>query len=371
MIMAPSKRLISLDAFRGLTIAGMILVNTPGSWSHVYGPLLHAKWHGCTPTDLVFPFFLFIVGVSMWFSFKKYNHRMSSSSFRKLAKRAALIFLIGLLMNLFPFYTASIDTFRIMGVLQRIAVAFFFGAIICLSVPNKWLPLLGSCILLAYWGLMYWFGGTDPFSLEENFARVVDLAILSEDHMYKGFGIPFEPEGLLSSIPAIGTVIIGFLVGKIIELSRSIQRSIRYLVGAGVVAIIIGIGWHQLFPINKPLWTSSYVLYTAGIACVLLSIFIWMVEYRGWKKWASPFIVFGMNPLFIYALSIIWVKVMLYVLKWEHREETMNAYAWIYRQIFVPVAGELNGSLLFALSYVAILWFIAWIMWKKKIFVKV
>jgi predicted acyltransferase len=143
------------------------------------------------------------------------------------------------------------------------------------------------------------------------------------------------------------------------------------LVGAGVLAIIISLGWHQFFPINKPLWTSSYVLYTAGIACVLLSIFLWMVEYKGWKKWASPFIVFGMNPLFIYALSIIWVKVMLYILKWDHQGETINAYSWIYRQIFVPIAGELNGSLFFALSYVAILWLIAWIMWKKKIFVKV
>jgi len=371
MIMKTGKRLLSLDAFRGLTIAGMILVNTPGSWSHVYPPLLHAKWHGCTPTDLVFPFFLFIVGVSMWFSFKKHNHQLSTGSFKKLAKRAALIFLIGLFMNIFPFFTTSFETFRIMGVLQRIAVAFFFGAIFCLSVPTKWLPFVLGIILLGYWGIMAAFGGADPYSLEGNFAKTIDLSILSEGHMYKGFGIPFDPEGLMSSLPAIGTVIIGFLVGRMIEKSTSISKSIRALVGSGILAIVIGILWHQVFPINKPLWTSSYVLYTAGIACILLSIFLWMIEFKGWKQWASPFVVFGMNPLFIYALSIIWVKIMLYVLKWKQNGTTTNGYSWLYRQVFVPMAGELNGSFLFAIYHVAIFWFIAWIMWKRKIFIKV
>lgn len=369
--MKPGKRLLSLDAFRGLTIAGMILVNTPGSWGHVYPPLLHAKWHGCTPTDLVFPFFLFIVGVSMWFSFKKLNHQLSPESFRKLAKRAALIFLIGLFMNIFPFFTTSIETFRIMGVLQRIAVAFFFGAILCLSVPTRWLPIVLGIVLLGYWGILAAFGGLDPYSLEGNFAKSVDLAILSEGHMYKGFGIPFDPEGLMSSLPAIGTVIIGFLVGRMIETSTNISKAIRALVGFGILAIVLAVLWHQVFPINKPLWTSSYVLYTAGIACILLSIFLWMIEFKGWKQWASPLVVLGLNPLFIYALSIIWVKIMLYILKWDQHGTMTNGYSWLYRQIFVPMAGDLNGSLLFAISHVAVFWFIAWLLWKRKIFIKV
>lgn len=369
--MDTSKRLLSLDAFRGLTIAGMILVNTPGSWSHVYGPLRHAKWHGCTPTDLVFPFFLFIVGVSMWFSFRKFDHQMSSATFRKLAKRAALIFIIGVFLNVFPFYQTSFGTFRIMGVLQRIAVAFFFGSLICLGAPKKWLPYLAAIILLGYWGVMYAFGGEAPYSLEGNFAKTVDLAIFGESHLYGGFGIKFDPEGLMSSIPAVGTVIIGFLTGQLIDRSTTVQRAIRILVIAGVLMILGGLIWHQVFPINKPLWTSSYVIYTAGIACVLLSIFLWMIEFKGWKKWASPFVVFGLNPLFIYALSILWVKILIYVFRWESGDTTQTGYGWLYQEVFVPIAGNLNGSLLFALVHVAALWLIASFMFRKKIFIKV
>ncbi len=369
--MKTNKRLTSLDAFRGLTIAGMILVNTPGSWQYVYAPLRHAKWHGCTPTDLVFPFFLFIVGVSMWFSFRKFDHKMNSNAFRKLAKRAALIFLIGLFLNVFPFYTTSFETFRIMGVLQRIAVAFFLGALICLSAPRKWLPAMTIVILLAYWGIMALFGGPDPYSLEGNFARTVDIVLLSESHLYGGFGIPFDPEGLLSSIPAVGTVIIGFLVGQLIDLGRSMTQAVRNLVGFGIGAILIALVWDRWFPINKPLWTSSYVLYTAGIASVLLAFFYWLIEYKGWKKWASPLVVFGVNPLFIYALSIILVKILIYVIRWQEGGETMTGYAWIYQHIFVPLAGNLNGSLLFGLTYVALHWLVAYLLWKKRIFIKV
>ena len=350
----------------------MILVNTPGSWSYVYPPLLHAKWHGCTPTDLVFPFFLFIVGVSMWYSYKKLDHQLSKDAFLKLIKRAAMIFLIGMLLNYFPFFNKSLETLRIMGVLQRIAVAFLFGAIICLSIARKWLPLVGALILLGYWGIMASVGGPEPYSLENNLATTVDLAILGKAHLYGGFGIPFDPEGLLSSIPAIVTVMIGYYVGGNIDLTSSHAQKVRNLIIYGLIGIILGVLWNQLFPINKPLWTSSYVLYTAGIACIFLAILVWMIEWKEMKKWAQPFIIFGMNPLFIYALSGIFVKILIYIFKWENADGTTSTgYSWLYETIFVPIAGNLNGSLLFALSFVGILWLIAFFLWKKKIFIKV
>jgi predicted acyltransferase len=341
------KRLASLDAFRGLTIALMILVNTPGSWAHVYPPLKHAEWHGCTPTDLVFPFFLFIVGVAMWFSLKKMNHNFSWALFQKVGRRALLIFFIGLGLKAFPFYNLAFDSFRIMGVLQRIAVAFFFGAMIS------------------------WFGDGEPYTLESNFARHVDLLIFGEAHIYKGFGIPFDPEGLLSSIPAVGTVIIGFIIGSYIDARKNTKNFFPFLVLFGVALAVLGKAWEPFFPINKPLWTSSYVVYTCGLATILLAIFIWVIDVKRWKKWAQPLIEYGMNPLFTFVLSILWVKLLIRVIRWSADGASMNGYNWLYQTIFVPIAGNLNGSLLFGLFHVAIFWFVAHLLYKKKIFIKV
>jgi predicted acyltransferase len=199
----------------------------------------------------------------------------------------------------------------------------------------------------------------------------VDIALLSESHMYRGFGIPFEPEGLLSSIPAVGTVIIGFLVGQLIDRGSSMLKAVQYLAGFGISAILIALLWDGAFPINKPLWTSSYVLYTAGIASLILGLFYWLIEYKGWKKWASPLVVFGVNPLFIYALSIILVKILIHLVRWQQDGETVTGYGWLYQHIFVPIAGNLNGSLLFGLTYVAVHWLVAWVLFKRKIFIKV
>lgn len=218
--MKPTQRYLALDVLRGITIATMITVNNPGSWAHIFAPLEHSKWHGCIPTDLVFPFFLFVVGVSMFFSFSKYNNSLNKESLIKIGKRTLLIFAIGLFLNSFPQWMTDYSRLRILGVLQRIAIAYGVGSLIVLAVQRKYLPFVGAAILLAYWGILYFFGGADPYSLAGNVAIPFDKSFLGESHLYKGFGIPFDPEGLLSTIPAIVTVIIGYITGGIIKQDR-------------------------------------------------------------------------------------------------------------------------------------------------------
>jgi predicted acyltransferase len=365
-----TQRYLALDVFRGMTIATMITVNNPGSWSHIYAPLKHSAWHGCTPTDLVFPFFLFIVGVSMFFSFAKYNSGLDSKSLLKVLKRTALIFIIGLFLNSFPQWLTDYSKLRIMGVLQRIALAYGIGSLIVLAINKKYLPYIAVSILLIYWGILYFFGGSDPYSLNGNPAPEVDAFLLGESHLYKGFGLPFDPEGLLSTFPSIATVILGFMAGGLI--SRIEKGKIPlYLLAYGAAGVIIGIVWGLFFPINKPLWTSSYVIYTAGWACVIMAILIWIIDLKGYTKWTSFFVVFGMNPLFIFALAGIWARILTRIIKIHEGDTVVNGYNWLYNNIFQPFAGDLNGSLLFALSHILVFWFICYVLYKKKIFIKV
>ena len=356
--------------FRGLTIAGMILVNTPGSWSYVYAPLRHAEWHGWTPTDLVFPFFLFIVGCAMWFSFRKHEHRPSRPLLIRIVRRTALIFLVGLALNAFPFVD-PIGELRIMGVLQRIALAYGIGAVLCLYLPRLKLAVAGGALLVGYWLLLVIFGGTDPYGLETNLVRRVDLALLGADRLYQGFGVAFEPEGLLSTIPAVGTVIAGFFVGRLVGLGVHMSATLRRMILWGTVAIGGGLLWSLSFPINKPLWTSSYVLLTGGLAALFLAAVIWIVDVRGIRGWAWPFKVFGMNPLFAYALSILWVRALYGLIRFSDGEGGVaNGYGWLYETVFVPLAGPMNGSLLFALAHVALVWVVTWLLYRRRIFLK-
>ena len=364
------QRYLALDVFRGMTIATMITVNNPGSWSHIYAPLKHSEWHGCTPTDLVFPFFLFIVGVSMFFSFSKNNSTLNSKSLLKVLKRTAFIFIIGLFLNSFPQWQTDFSKLRIMGVLQRIALAYGIGALIVLSFNKKYLPYITVSILLIYWGILYFFGGAEPYSLNYNLAPKVDSFLIGEAHLYKGFGIPFDPEGLLSTFPSISTVILGFIIGGLISRLERTRIPI-FLLLYGVAGLIIGITWGQFFPINKPLWTSSYVIYTAGWACIIMAILIWIIDLKGYTKWTSFFVVFGMNPLFIFALAGLWARILTRLIKIRQNDTVITGYNWLYQNIFLPVAGELNGSLLFALSHIAVFWFICYILYKKRIFIKV
>ncbi len=368
-----NNRLLALDVFRGMTIAFMILVNTPGSWSHVYAPLLHAKWDGATPTDLVFPFFLFIVGVSMFFSFSKFNRQLDSHLTMKILKRVVLIFVIGLALNYFPFYNRTIENLRIMGVLQRIALAYGIGAFICILVPANQLWRAGILILVGYWLVLILFGGEQPFSLEGNFARIVDLKVFGENHVYKGFGIPFDPEGLLSTIPSAVTVIFGYLTGKLIQSSSEKNLLAKNLLIMGALAIFLGLFWDQYFPINKPLWTSSYVVYTGGIACIVIGLLIELIDIRGYTNWTQPFVVFGINPLIIYVLSGVLVKIMIGMVKWEMESGSTNLYSWLYQDVLAAMLpNQLKfASFLFAVLIVAICWLFGWVLYKRKIFIKV
>ena len=363
------NRLVSLDIFRGMTIAFMIIVNTPGSWEYVYAPLRHAKWHGCTPTDLVFPFFLFIVGVSTFYSLKKYNNEFNTGSVLRILRRMLLIFAVGLFLAVFPRFVRDYSTLRILGVLQRIALAYGIGAVICLTVRRDILWIITAVILLGYWGLLALGDGSDPFSLESNLAAKFDQAILGANHMYKGFGLPFEPEGLLSTIPAVATVIIGYFVGEMISRSSEGGKTVLKLLLFGAASAGLGILWGLFFPINKPLWTSSYVLFTAGLAMGLLALIYLLADVLKFQSWGTFFLVFGTNAIFAYSLAGIWTKTMLNI-KFTAGDSPITLYQWIYQKIFVPVAGNLNGSFLFAITQVMIIWFVVLFLYRKKIFIK-
>ena len=365
------KRLMALDAFRGLTIAAMITVNTPGSWSHVYAPLLHSKWHGCTPTDLVFPFFLFAVGVAMFFAFGKYDHQLSADAVKKILKRTLLIFGIGLFLNAFPFVHIKLENLRIMGVLQRIALAYGLGSLLCLAFNKTRLLLVSGSILFAYWGLVYFLGGDHPYSLEGNATSAFDSLILGETHMYKGFGITFDPEGLFSTLPAIVTVVLGYLTGYLIS-STERKKIVQKLLMFGAAGVIAGLVWHIGFPINKPIWSSSYVIYTAGLAQLVMAVMIYLIDILDYKKWAHPFLVFGMNPLFIFVLSVVWVKVIIFLIHFTDTSgKSITGYAWLYNNAFASWAGALNGSLFFALTHIVVYWLIVLYLYRKKIFIKI
>ncbi|MBS0012309.1 MAG: DUF5009 domain-containing protein [Bacteroidales bacterium] len=364
------QRLLSLDIYRGITIVFMIIVNTPGSWQYVYAPLRHSEWHGCTPTDLVFPSFLFIVGVSMWFSMKKYGHNINYKSVIKILYRTFIIFAAGFLLVWFPFFGEALSEVRIMGVLQRIALAYGFGALICLIVKRNYLWLVSALILLGYWALLYFAGSTEPYSLEGNAVLKFDMLVLGENHLWRGFGIPFDPEGLLSTIPSVATVIIGFMAGEIVGKGPAELRKVLRMLLIGVILTIAGMVWNIWFPINKPLWTSSYVLYTAGLSLIILGLLYWLIDVLNLKGWTGFFKVFGMNALFIYIVASLWTKIMLLVKVGSGADE-MSLYSWIYNKLCVPLLGNLNGSLLFALLQVFLMWILVYVLYRRKIFIKV
>lgn len=364
-----TKRLVSLDIFRGMTIAFMIIVNTPGSWDYVYAPLRHAKWHGCTPTDLVFPFFLFIAGVSTYYSLKKFGNQINGSSLLRIFRRMIAIFALGLFLNIFPYFDRDYSTLRIMGVLQRIALAYGIGAVICLSVKRDYLWIVTAVILLLYWGLLYFFGGTDPYSLGSNFAMKTDIALLGANHLYKGFGVPFDPEGLLSTIPSVCTVIIGYFIGGMVGKSSPAGKTVLKLFLLGVAAAGLGYLWNMSFPINKPLWTSSYVLYSAGIAMAVFAVIYLIADVLKFQMWGILFIVFGTNALFSFFLSGIWTRIML-ITNISSADHKITLYTWIYEKLCVPVAANLNGSLMFALMQVLLIWIVAFILYRRKIFIR-
>ena len=381
-----NQRFYSLDVFRGATVALMILVNTPGSWAYIYGPLKHADWHGVTPTDLVFPFFLFAVGNAMAFVMPRLIEGGPAVFWKKVTKRFLLIFLIGLLLNWFPFvrYDAdghlvmkSFEKLRILGVLQRIALCYFFASIIIYYFKSRGAFVVGAILLLIYWALCLALGNpADPYSLNGFFGTGIDKYILGEDHMYHGEGVAFDPEGLMSTIPAIVQVIFGFLVGEYIIKKGKTWEMLSNLFVAGMILIFAGFCWHTAFPINKKIWTSSYVLYTTGLALSVLGVLIYLIEFKNAKgAWSKFFDVFGKNPLFIFVLSGAWSRIYgLFRIEdgmKDGKPVIKGLGGWMYDHLFSPALGNINGSLAYALFHILIFWGICWWLDKKKIYIKV
>ena len=364
------QRLASLDAFRGLTIAGMILVNNPGSWQFIYPSLGHAEWHGWTPTDLVFPFFVFIVGVaiSLALSRKKDEGVGKGDLYLKILRRSALIFALGMLLRLIPHF--DFTGFRIPGVLQRIALCYLFAAVLYLHLGAK--GRLGATLLIlaGYWAAMKLVPvpgyGAGVLDYNGNLAGYIDLKLLA-GHLYES---TFDPEGLLSTFPAVATTILGTLAGDWLRAKRSPATKTLGLLAGGAALTALGLFLHPYFPINKKLWTSTFVLFTAGAALLLLAVFYFLIDGRGWKKWATPFFVLGTNAIAAYAGSILMVKLVALV-KIPTGGEPATLPAWVYLHLFIPWAGNLNGSLAYAVCYVLLWLALLTPLYRRKIFIKI
>ncbi len=381
-----NQRFYSLDVFRGATVALMILVNTPGSWSHIYPPLEHAAWHGCTPTDLVFPFFLFAVGNAMAFVLPKLQAAGQVAFWQKVLQRTVLIFLIGLLLNWFPFVKWQDDglaakrfaNVRILGVLQRIALCYCFASIIAYYLKIKGAAIMGGLLLLGYWLLCLLANPADPYSLPGWFGTGIDRAILGDNHIYKGEGVPFDPEGLMSVFAAIVQVLFGYFTGVFILKKGKTHEMVTGLFAAGCVLVFAGFCWDMVFPINKKIWTSSYTVYTSGLALLVLALLIYIIEFRGWKgAWSRFFDVFGKNPLFIFVLSGMLPR-LLGLIRIPGSADAAgkisytSPFGWFYEHVCAHTFRDPRmGSLLYALVMIGMYWVIGWVMDKNKIYVKV
>ena len=416
-----NQRFYSLDVFRGATVCLMILVNNPGTWGHIFDPLEHAPWHGLTPTDLVFPFFLFAVGNAMSFVLPRLEDAGPRVFWRKVITRTALIFLIGLFLHWWPFVTdvnhivpgtnelqketifksftwvdyskdqagnivATVKGIRILSVLQRIALCYFFAAVIIHYFKPRRSFYVGLILLLIYWGLCILGNPSDPYSLAGWFGTDIDKQVLTIPHMYQeeelnGKKIPFDPEGLMSTVPAIVQVILGYMVGEYIQKKRAtgIQnpevvqgKGFEMLSGlfvAGVAMLVTGFCWDLAFPINKKIWTSSYVIYTTGLAIITIATMIYFIEFKGVRGWLARFFdVFGKNALFVFALSAFLPKTLAFI-KFNDGSTPWN---WPYRNLFSKIPGPPEiGSLLFALYVITLMWLICWFMDRKRIYIKV
>ena len=365
-----NKRLESLDAFRGLTVAAMILVNNPGSWNYVYPPLLHAEWHGCTPTDLIFPFFLFIVGVSIHFAYQdKLSKGLSKEIFWKISKRALIIFLLGLFLTLFPKFDFSVV--RIPGVLQRISVVFFCSSIIYFKL--NWLNQikLTAFLLIGYYAIMTLIPVSELG--EANLDKATNLAAWLDNFLLGGHlwsqSKTWDPEGILSTIPAIGTCLIGMLMGKLLSSPIEEKEKTIWLFICGVVLTVLGLGWGLIFPLNKALWTSSYVLYTAGLACNGLAVMYFVIDVKGYSSWALPLRYYGVNAIFVFVASGLVAKILIRTKLDE--EGKISLWSWIYNNVYASWLPTYFASFLFAVTLIVLFGFILKWMYNKKIFIKV
>ncbi len=426
------NRLVSLDVFRGMTIAGMVLVNNPGTWSAIYPPLAHADWHGITPTDYIFPFFLFIVGVAIPIALgKRIEEGITNKVYFKIVSRAALIFFIGLFMAAFPLFDFSkpeiplfakivamltliaivyfwltgksrtalmtlaglavflaalyfagyplvftnLDTLRIPGVLQRIAVCYLIVSLIFLHTNWKQLTIIGVILLLFYWLLMTIVPvpGCDVTTIDDkacNLAAYLDRTVLGVNHIWRSAKV-YDPEGILSTIPALVTTISGVLTGLWLRSKRSDLEKVSGMFFFGLILLVLAWSWNPFFPFNKALWTSSYVLYTSGLALCFLGFCYYLIDIKGYDKWTKPFVIFGVNALALYIGSGLMARMwgIIRVTGADGKETSLQN--WIYQTVFVPLADAKTSSALFAFCFILFWLFLMWLLYRKRIYIKV
>jgi len=371
---APKPRLLSLDVFRGITVAAMTLVNNPGDWGHIYPPLEHAEWNGCTPTDLVFPFFLFIVGVSIVYAMenKKQDPEQHKKLFWNVIRRGVILFSLGLILNLFP--TFQFSTVRIPGVLQRIAVVYLITGLLYLYQNKKSLLLIFWAILVVYFLIMTFVPvpglGYANLNPETNLGAWIDRSILTEAHLWKS-SKTWDPEGILTDLPAVATCIFGVLIGTFLKRKdQEAAQKVAWLFTIGVLATVAGLIVDLFFPINKALWTSSYVLYCGGLATLGLTLLYWLVDVQGHRRFTKFFVVFGVNPITVFFLSGIIPRIMSRSTLMLHGKP-VDSKSYLYETFFTPYFSPVNASLAGGLTYVLIWFIILWPMYRKNIIIKV
>ena len=400
------KRLLSLDILRGITVAGMILVNNPGSWAHIYAPLRHAAWNGCTPTDLVFPFFVFCMGVAMYISHSKSNFELNWSTARKIIVRGLLIILIGWALSWYgmalrqflrgadfitAMWTYPVANIRYLGVFPRLGLVSLLGGLLLLTFKPKRILWVSAALMLIYSILQ---SVTNSFELTaQNMESIVDLKLLGDDHIYHmrnaaGERIGFDPEGVLSTITCVAHVLIGAWVGKLIMTEKDLWSKVTRALLAGAIMMILGFCLDYAYPINKAMWSASYILVTCGLASCILGILTWILDIRlpqlnevkptttcakvhhaVANNWYKFFETFGVNPLFIFCLST-WFVVTAARVRFEFHEKTYNLLGFWYSECLQPLFGDKGGSLVSALSLVLLMWAIGYILYRKKIYIK-
>lgn len=368
------KRLVSLDVFRGMTIAGMILVNNPGDWGNIYSPLKHAEWHGITPTDFIFPFFLFIVGTAISLSLgKKAEEAKLRAIYRKIIKRSLMIFALGLFIAAFPFFELS--TLRIPGVLQRIAICYLIASLLFLHTNWKQQAAIGGALLFIYWLLMTVVPvpGCEIATLDYkacNLAAYLDRLILGENHIWSQAKV-FDPEGILSTLPAIVTTISGILTGTWIRTKRGDLEKVGGIFFFGVSLCAAGWLWSLILPFNKALWTSSYVVFTSGLALCFLGFCYWLIDINNYGKWSKPFAIFGVNALAVYVGAELLAKCLYTIPISVEDGQKISLKEWIFNSIYAPAASPMTASLLFAVTFVLFWFAVSWLLYRKRIFIKV
>jgi predicted acyltransferase len=365
---ADAGRLTSLDVFRGMTIAAMILVNNPGDGRHTYWPLEHAAWNGWTPTDLIFPFFLFIVGVSMVFSFAA--RRACGQNRRDLLlhalKRSAIIFMLGIFLYAYPKF--DWHTARIPGVLQRIAVVYLLTSVLVLFTGRVVRIIVTAALLIGYWLLMKYVPvpgyGPGVLTMDGNLAGYIDRSLIY-NHLW--IAHRFDPEGILSTIPSIATCLLGVFAGEWMRSENTSSRKLGGLLIGGIAGLLAGELWNIWFPINKMIWTSSYVLFTAGFALLVFAACYWTIDIRGWKPWGIPFLILGVNPLAIYFLAS-FAETALYV----HHIGKESIKAVLFGKLYASTFSDpYVASLAWSISFVLVFFFVAWLMYRRRIFIRI